>query len=87
MTEPEAARFVVNERSPWPERVGCVGRVVPALRPGEYPWDKPRKAETTVWIDDDPFFNDSDNVLVRNADQDWTCVMPWAALDLIEPDG
>ena len=42
----------VNERSPWSERVGCVGVVVAADPGGVYPQQCP--GEAIVLLDDDP---------------------------------
>ena len=71
----DTRRFTVNDRCPWPERIGRTGHVVPPLRPGEYPWDKTPRGELSVWIDDDPLIGG----LVDG--EDWTCMMPLNALD------
>ena len=66
-------RVQVTEKSPWPERVGCVGTVVAPPADGTYP--QPARGETLVLLDDDP--------LAVATPQVWSCVIGSRDLRLV----
>lgn len=61
---------------PWPERIGATGVTVVDPGDGIYPFDKPRRGEVVVLLDDDPLpirkgrFTGEDD-----PPRWWTCVL------------
>lgn len=53
---------------PWPERIGCTGRVVARDR-DEYPFNGLGKNEVVILLDDDPLTRN------RKVHPSWSCVM------------
>jgi len=74
---PDAQRIVMNDRCPWPERVGATGRIAsPPPDYGDiYPVHGLGKHEVIVLLDDDP--------LQPGRDDWWSCVTRRDAIDVM----
>ena len=71
-------RVRMNERCPWPERVGCEGVIVerPAGPEGRvYPWPGRGRVEVIVLLDDDPLAGTHDDFFGEPHDDTWTCAL------------
>lgn len=73
-------RITVNDRSVWPERIGCAGVVVaPPPGPPAYPWDGLGRHEVVVLLDHDPIATSMRAGLTH--EDVWSCVIGLDALD------
>jgi hypothetical protein len=60
----------MNEKTAWPERVGCAGVVVdPARFEGRYPADKSLGGYVIILLDDDPL-----STFRADERRGWSCV-------------
>ena len=72
----------MNERCPWPERVGCEGVIVerPTGPEGQlYPWHGRGRDEVIVLLDDDPLLPLRTGSSVRR----WTCAVDRQCVEVI----
>lgn len=68
---------------PWPERVGCTGRIVTDELPdGIYPRAGRAADEVIVLLDDDPIANWHGGY---DQERGWTCVLFRSDVEAIEP--
>lgn len=63
---------------PWLERRGFRCRIVPDPGTGTYPWDKPRRGEVVVFVEDDP--HNQPSQFLSDEERGWTCVIGIDAL-------
>lgn len=72
---------------PWPERIGCEGRVVDdELDPRIYPLKGRAGNEVVILLDDDPLSHEPKGEFSTTAEQDaaWSCVI--GRKDVVELD-
>jgi hypothetical protein len=66
---------------PWPERIGCTGRIVTdELDPKTYPRHGLGRYETIIQLDDDPLAVEPRGPFAH-VDRRWTCVIDFRDIE------